>query len=118
MRLQLNPVITLGLGLMLAWLAFERGRFAIRERQIKFAREQVALFDEMSAKAIALEDEEQVREIRRYIVWYYPSGTKQSKGSDLDSIVESTRRSACAAVDAYITRLVSRRQNGRPKLPG
>jgi hypothetical protein len=114
---RLKTILTTVTGAVLIWLIYEKGRFAVRELQIKFAGEQVALFDEMVDKAIALADEDQVRRVRQYIEWYYPSGTKQKENSELDSIVESARRAACARIEAHIIELKSRTERGQRKDP-
>jgi hypothetical protein len=113
-RLQLNLVSAVALCAIFSWLIFERGRFAVRELQIMFAREQTALFEEMTRKALATKDEKELSEIRQYIEWYYPSGTKQAKGSSLDMIVESARRDALAAIDARVEACSS----GKTATPG
>lgn len=58
--------------------------------RVSFASEQVAVFHAMAFgsdgdKKISAADRE------AYVTRYYPSGTKQLKGSQLDSIVESAR---------------------------
>jgi hypothetical protein len=105
LRLQLNLASVLALCLVFSWLLFEKGRLVITELQVKFARDQTEFFTEMVAKAIALKERKKVEEIRGYIAWYYPSGTKQWKNSDLDRIVESARQSALATIDAYLRTL-------------
>jgi hypothetical protein len=104
MRVQLSLASVLALGLVFSWLLFEKGRL-VTELQVKFARDQTEFFTEMVAKATALKDREKVEEIRGYVAWYYPSGTKQKKDSDLDKIVESARRSAFATIDAHLKTL-------------
>jgi hypothetical protein len=105
MRVQLSLASVLALGLVFSWLLFEKGRLVITELQVKFARDQTEFFTEMVAKATALKDREKVEEIRGYVAWYYPSGTKQKKDSDLDKIVESARQSAFATIDAHLRKL-------------
>jgi uncharacterized protein YijF (DUF1287 family) len=60
--------------------------------QIALADEQTAIFDQMrsqTAEAAAVD----VRYLE-YALWYYPSGTKQTKGSGLDRVVERARQCA------------------------
>ncbi len=60
--------------------------------QIAFADEQTAIFDQMrrqTAEAAAVDVS-----YLEYALWYYPSGTKQTKGSGLDRVVERARQCA------------------------
>jgi hypothetical protein len=104
-RAGFNLAFFIAVGIILVWLVFERIRFEIRELQIKFAREQVELFSETAANAVPLRDAVQLRKSREYIKSYYPSGTKQTKGSNLDLIVERVRREACVRIDARLMEL-------------
>src|SRR5262249_30138795 len=60
--------------------------------QIAFADEQTAIFDLMRRQT------EQSTGVDagylEYTLWYYPSGTKQTKGSSLDRMVERARHGA------------------------
>jgi hypothetical protein len=60
--------------------------------QIACADEQTAIFDQMrrqTAEAVAVDVS-----YLEYALWYYPSGTKQTKGSGLDRVVERARQCA------------------------
>jgi hypothetical protein len=60
--------------------------------EIAFADEQTATFDQMrrqTAESAAVD----VSDLE-YALWYYPSGTKQTKGSRLDRVVERARQGA------------------------
>ena len=105
--------VFVAIGMVLAWLIFERIRFGVVELQISFAREQVELFSELSSNALATTDVEEVRKIEEYIKWYYPSGTKQVRNSKLDVIVETARRDACRRIDEHLIELQNKKE-GRP----
>lgn len=55
-----------------------------------FADDQTQIFEDMARRA-AEGDASEAREYLRYVLWYYPSGTKQAKGSKLDRAVERCR---------------------------
>jgi hypothetical protein len=60
--------------------------------QIALADEQTAIFDQMrrqTAESPAVDVS-----YLEYALWYYPSGTKQTKGSGLDRVVERARQCA------------------------
>ena len=55
--------------------------------RVAFASEQTQIFEDMRAKALR-SDAETAANCLRYVVWYYPSGSKQEVGSRLDRMVE------------------------------
>ena len=60
--------------------------------QIAFAEDQTAIFEQMrrqTAESAAVDVS-----YLEYTLWYYPSGTKQTRGSKLDRLVERARQSA------------------------
>jgi hypothetical protein len=65
--------------------------------QIAFADEQTAIFDQMTRQT----EESPTVDLGylEYTLSYYPSGTKQTKGSSLDRVVERAR---CCAVQEII----------------
>lgn len=74
--------------------------------RISFASEQVAVFHEM---AFGSDVDKEISAVDReaYVARYYPSGTKQLKGSQLDSIVESARALSikCLVLEKEMERL-------------
>lgn len=60
------------------------------EIRVTMAHEQIQLFDEMHQRAIR-GSASGIADSMRYVVSYYPSGTKQIAGSLLDQIVEQAR---------------------------
>jgi hypothetical protein len=75
-------------------MALASGKLAfdslVTRAHILHAEEQVQIFSEMNAKAERSPPFEGARCLR-YVRDYYPSGTKHSAGSPLDTIVETTR---------------------------
>ena len=76
-----------------ALLAVVFARHAVLELRIALAEEQTAIFDQMRVQAEQAEPADAVESLR-YAWNYYPSGTKQVTGSELDTIVERARRNA------------------------
>lgn len=65
---------------------------------VVLAREQVEVFETLRRRADA-SDSRDTLDLQRAIREYYPSGTKQVTGSDLDSIVERFRALAIEALE-------------------
>ncbi len=61
--------------------------------RVVFAEDQVAIFDEMRTRTESSDVPTTIGYLE-YVVSYYPSGTKQSKDSRLDRIVERARQNA------------------------
>lgn len=57
---------------------------------VAFASEQTHIFEEMRTKALQ-SDATGAAGCLQYVVYYYPSGTKQQSGSRLDTMVERER---------------------------
>jgi hypothetical protein len=74
----------------------------VTEIRISFANDQTSIFEDMRAKAVAATDIREAVDCLRYILNYYPSGTKQLAGSKLDQIVERARRSALREIIANL----------------
>lgn len=68
----------------LAW------RHAMLRIQVNFADGQFSIFEEMRQRALK-SDPTGAAECLEYVVFYYPSGTKQEVGSRLDRMVEQAR---------------------------
>ncbi len=75
--------------------------YAWLQVQVAFASEQTRVFEQMSVKAAA-NDEDVALASLEYVVSYYPSGTKQEKGSRLDLIVERERAFAVKEIIAHL----------------
>jgi hypothetical protein len=75
-------------------------RYTMLNLRIAFGDGQVAIFKEMEASAKSTADPLSGK--LEYVLNYYPSGSKQARGTQLDTVVESARSNAIAAL---ITRL-------------
>ncbi|MCD6048903.1 MAG: hypothetical protein K0Q55_306 [Verrucomicrobia bacterium] len=75
--------------------------YATLKIQTKFAQEQIAYFTEMSNRSLA-GNPAQAAECLAYVVNYYPSGTKQTRGSALDDLVERQRERAQQEIIAIL----------------
>jgi hypothetical protein len=69
--------------------------------QVAMASEQTHIFEAMCEKAVQ-SDTEGAAGCLRYVVWYYPSGSKQDTGSRLDRIVERERAYAVRDIIAIL----------------
>ena len=69
--------------------------------RIAFADEQTAIFDDMRVKAERA-DAAEALDYLEYTLRYYPSGTKQIGGSQLDRIVERARQNALREIIAAL----------------
>lgn len=79
-------------------------KYSLLKVRLAFADDQVAIFEDMKASAAVTTDLKELSSKLEYVVNYYPSGTKQTSGSQLDRIVEAARSNA---MDAIIARLRS-----------
>src|SRR5688572_24839304 len=77
-------VVCFGLMVLCGWLFWKHGWLTIR---VAFASEQTQIFEDMRTKALQ-NDSGTAADCLRYVVWYYPSGSKQEAGSRLDRMVE------------------------------
>ena len=80
------------------WLFWNDGWLTIH---VAYASEQAQIFEDMRAKALKSGITE-AADCLRYVVFYYPSGTKQEAGSKLDRIVERERDNAARAIISYL----------------
>jgi hypothetical protein len=85
-------LISVALMAVAVGMVFGLVRHSITGVQIAFADEQTAIFDQMRRQT----EESAVVDVGylEYALSYYPSGTKQTKGSTLDRVVERARRCA------------------------
>lgn len=90
--------ICFGLFVLCGSLFWNYGWLKIR---VAWAREQTGIFDEMRSRALA-SDEARAADCLKYVVGYYPSGSKQEAGSKLDLIVERERAIAVRDIIAYL----------------
>ena len=97
--------LTIALGIICAGLLVLCGclfwSYGWLKIQVAFASEQTQIFEDMRAKALQSDPAEAVGYLK-YVVWYYPSGSKQDVGSRLDRIVERERALAVREIIAYL----------------
>jgi hypothetical protein len=85
--------------LLCGWLYWTRTWLAI---EVAFAAEQTEIFDEIRTKALAVSNPSEIAGFLQYAVHYYPSGTKQQTGSQLDQIVERHRTNTVREIIAHL----------------
>ena len=77
-------------------------KYTTLKLHVVFADGQVAIFKEMEASAYSTTDPREMTARLEYVVNYYPSGSKQMKGTRLDRIVEAVRSNSIAAIIARL----------------
>ena len=114
-----KPSVLKSLGIFLAiagWLAFAAlgVNHIMRSVRGAFAREQIGIFDEarLNASRAGVRD---AAEALSYLVGYYPSGTKQEAGSDLDFCVEYARAAAMREIIGRLRGLTGEDLGERPE---
>lgn len=80
-----------------------------------FAEEQTRIFQEMSDQALATDNAHRAANCLDYIVSYYPSGTKQERGTPLDFVVERHRNNSANAVIRRLRELTGKDLGDAPK---
>ena len=91
-------VVCVGLLVLCGGLFWSYGLLKI---QVAFASEQTQIFTRMRAQALQ-SDAASAAGCLRYVVGYYPSGSKQQTGSLLDRMVEYERALAVRDIVAYL----------------
>jgi len=56
-----------------------------------------------------------IAESLEYVVWYYPSGTKQEAGSRLDRVVERHRKAVVRDIVAHLRSVTNQDLGERPE---
>src|SRR5262245_38056858 len=74
---------------------------AVQSLRCSFADDQTEIFNAMTEKATKAAPAEAIACLE-YVLDYYPSGTKQAKGSKLDRVVERARQSAVREIIAHL----------------
>ena len=70
--------------------------------QSKFANEQTGIFDQMRTRALQSSSPADIADCLGYVFNYYPSGTKQKSGSNLDYVVERHRTTVMRDIIAHL----------------
>jgi hypothetical protein len=91
-------IVCVGLLVLIGYFFWSYGLLRIR---VEFASEQTRIFEEMRTQAIQTDAAGAVGCIE-YVVGYYPSGTKQETGSQLDHMVERERALAVRDIVALL----------------
>lgn len=104
-------IVIVGLGVVCGLLLVANGLQWLRQA---LAEEQIVYIQRCRDNALALEPAEAAEHLR-YILDYYPSGTKQREGSVLDRLVESQRKRAVADVIAHLRRKTGEDLGDRPE---
>ena len=76
--------------------------YALISLHVEFARDQVEIFSEALERAERSDSVAAMMAERDYISTYYPSGTKQERGSKLDLIVERFRAACLRQIEKRI----------------
>lgn len=91
-------IVCVGLLVLNGYFFWSYGLLRIR---VEFASEQTRIFEEMRTQAMQSDAAGAVGCIE-YVVGYYPSGTKQETGSQLDLMVERERALAVRDIVALL----------------
>jgi prepilin-type processing-associated H-X9-DG protein len=73
-------------------------KYTMLKLNVAFADGQVAIFEDMKASANGTTDPQQLSGKLEYVMNYYPSGSKQKSGTQLDRIVELARSNSIAVI--------------------
>lgn len=84
------------------WLLVENVELSIRT---SFADEQTQIFQQMCDEALKSDDPQRASACLEYVVSYYPSGTKQRRGSHLDAVVERHRADSKSRIAKHLREL-------------
>ena len=83
--------------------------------QAAFADEQTQIFDEMRTRALRSTSSPDIAGSLEYVVFYYPSGSKQRSGSKLDRVVERHRTAVVRDIIAHLRRTTGQDLGERPE---
>ena len=72
--------------------------------QAAFADDQTQIFDEMRTRALQSTSPPDIAGSLQYAAFYYPSGSKQRAGSQLDRVVERHRTAVVRDIVAHLRR--------------
>lgn len=105
MSISTHKRLTIALGLACIGLLLLAGRLFWSEAsltiRLALADDQTKIFEEMRTSALQGNPSEAAG-LLRYVVRYYPSGSKQESGSRLNRMVERARQSAVRDIIAYL----------------
>lgn len=104
-------IACIGLLLLNACLIWNNASLSIR---VAFAGEQMQIFEEMHVQAVG-SDVAGAVSCLEYVIGYYPSGTKQTKGSRLDGMVERHRALAVREIIAHVNNTAGEKLGDSPE---
>jgi hypothetical protein len=84
--------------------------------RIAYADDQITVFSARIYSSDSITNPMQLADQLDYLVHYYPSGTKQDKGTKLDRVVEGTRSIAIAAIITRLRDITGRNLGADPQL--
>jgi hypothetical protein len=87
----LSPALGIAVVLLVITVSWFFWQLSWLRVQVAFAEEQIEIFDAMRAPSLTAESPARAAGFLDYTVNYYPSGSKQDTGSQLDTIVERNR---------------------------
>jgi len=93
-RHRINLAMKLTLVATIILCAFAAMKYEFLKLRVSFAAEQLSIFDSALLSANKTRSPRELSAELEYVINYYPSGSKQIRGSDLDRIVEIARSNA------------------------
>lgn len=76
--------------------------------RVGMAADRVRIFEEMKAAAAQSTDPREICSHLGYVLHYYPSGTTQIQGSQLDHIIETARASSIDTITARLQQITGK----------
>jgi hypothetical protein len=83
--------------------------------QTAMADDQTHIFDDMRTQALQSAAPHDISRSLEYVVFYYPSGTKQKTGSRLDRVVERHRTAVVREIIAHLRRTTGQDLGDNPE---
>ena len=110
-----RPVVALKVAVVLLIVLYGIlfGYYGWLKIHVSLASEQTEIFESMRAEALK-SNTVGAAENLRYVINYYPSGSKQETGSRLDKMVERERASAVRDIIAYLNAKTGEDLGGDP----
>ena len=93
-----KPMLWSSLILIFVVCVIFAAKYTMLRVRVDFAEAQVNIFEEMKRSANETADPQKLSGQLEYVVNYYPSDSKQPKGSRLDGVVETARSNAIGAI--------------------
>jgi len=97
---------------LLGWQSWNHARLKI---EVAFAEEQTRIFEDLRQQAVG-GSASGAAEALAYVVNYYPTGTKQRKGSRLDKVVERARASVVGDIISQLRQKAGEDLGAKPEV--